>query len=155
MEGHASHVFWGASEKEAGPFGSVDWYRNYMAVTGACMMMRRETFEEVGGFNERYKLVFSDVEICVKAIEKGYRVIYNPYVRLRHYEGKSRGNHMPAKDIQFGYDQFFDLVEKGDPFFNPNLSYSTRLPRIAGLDEEDRIKRLTRILSLSHKLQSH
>jgi GT2 family glycosyltransferase len=151
MEGHASHVFWGAQEKQSGPFGSVDWYRNFMAVTGACMMIRRKVFEEVGGFDERYLLVFSDIEICMRVVERGYRVIYNPFVRLRHYEGKSRGNHMPSQDIQLGFDHFIELVEKGDPYYNPNLSYSSRMPMIADLNEEGRIERLQRLRQLSRK----
>ncbi|MGD2155988.1 MAG: glycosyltransferase [Anaerolineales bacterium] len=145
MEGHASHVFWGAVEKQGGVFGSVDWYRNYMAVTGACMMVPNDVFKRVGGFNEEYVLTFSDVEICVRMIEMGYRVVYNPYVRLRHYEGRSRGDHIPAVDIRKGYDNLRDLVEAGDPYFNPNLSYSVRIPMLKLENEEGRADRLERI----------
>ncbi len=145
MEGHASHVFWGATERQGGPFGSVDWYRNYSAVTGACMMMRREVFELLGGFDETYILAFSDIEICLRAINNGYRVVYTPYARLIHHEGKSRGNHIPKNDIQVGAEHFISFVEVGDPYFNPNLSYTSRMPLIAGSDEENRVARLRRI----------
>jgi hypothetical protein len=116
-----------------------------MAVTGACMMVPKDVFEKVGGFNEDYLLTFSDVEICVRMIEKGYRVVYNPYVRLRHYEGRSRGDHIPAVDVRKGYDNLRDLVEAGDPYFNPNLSYSVRIPMLKLKNEEKRIDRLERI----------
>ncbi|HEX9013928.1 MAG TPA: glycosyltransferase family 2 protein, partial [Anaerolineaceae bacterium] len=87
MEGHASHVFAGQKEGATGPFGSTEWYRDYSAVTGACMAMRRQVFEEIGGFDEGYQLAFSDVEICQRAIQHGYRVMYTPFARLIHHEG--------------------------------------------------------------------
>jgi GT2 family glycosyltransferase len=146
MQGHASHVFMGSIEKQTGPFGSVDWYRNYAAVTGACMMMRKEVFEEVGGFDEGYQLVFSDVEICLRVVDKGYRVVYTPYARLRHYEGKSRGLHIPATDMLRGYEQMKQMVEMGDPYFNENLSYGLQIPTIIHMNEEIRIERLERLV---------
>jgi GT2 family glycosyltransferase len=146
MQGHASHVFMGSMEKQTGPFGSVDWYRNYSAVTGACMMMRKEVFEEVGGFDEGYQLVFSDVEICLRVVNKGYRVVYTPYARLRHYEGKSRGFHIPAADMLRGYEQMKKMVEGGDPYFNENLSYELQIPTIIQMNEETRIARLERLV---------
>ncbi len=145
MEGHASHVFWGYRERQSGPFGSVDWYRNFTAVTGACMLIRRDTFEEIGSFSERYVLAFSDIELCKRAIDNGYRVVYTPFARLYHFEGKSRGDHIPSIDIRVGYDDLMALVESGDPFYNPNLSYIERKPLILSPDEEDRVARLRRV----------
>jgi GT2 family glycosyltransferase/2-polyprenyl-3-methyl-5-hydroxy-6-metoxy-1,4-benzoquinol methylase len=146
MQGHASHVFMGSMEKQTGPFGSVDWYRNYSAVTGACMMIRREPFEEIGGFDEGYELVFSDVEICLRVINNGYRIVYTPYARLRHYEGQSRGLHIPASDMLRGYEDMKEMVERGDPYFNENLSYESQSPRIIRMNEETRIARLERLI---------
>jgi GT2 family glycosyltransferase len=146
MQGHASHIFWGAHEGQGTIFGSVDWYRNYMAVTGACLMTRRSLFQEIGGFNEDYELAFSDTEFCVRVVEKGYRVLYTPHTRLRHYEGRSRGDYIPKKDIITGYNQMRDLVMGGDPYFNPNLSYARRMPTLRNPAEETRLERLERIL---------
>ena len=53
------------------------------------MMMRKDVFLKVGGFDERYMLVFSDIEICLRAIQLGYRVVYDPFARLIHYEGRT------------------------------------------------------------------
>jgi GT2 family glycosyltransferase len=145
MEGHASHVFWGYRERQSGPFGSVDWYRNFTAVTGACMMVRRGIFEAAGGFDEKYILAFSDIEFCMRVIERGLRVVYTPHARLVHFEGKSRGDHIPSNDIRVGLDDFMPLVERGDPFYNPNLSYVERKPMIRPADEEDRVSRLLRV----------
>lgn len=145
MEGHASHVFWGYRERQSGPFGSVDWYRNFTAVTGACMMVRRGTFDAAGGFDEKYLLAFSDIEFCMRVIARGLRVVYTPHARLIHFEGKSRGDHIPSNDIRAGLDDFLPLVERGDPFYNPNLSYVERKPMIRPAEEEDRVSRLLRV----------
>jgi GT2 family glycosyltransferase/SAM-dependent methyltransferase len=149
MEGHSSHIFWGAAERYSGPFGSVDWYRNYSAVTGACMLMRREVFERAGGFDEGYRLVFSDVEICLRIEALGYRNVYTPFARLRHHEGRSRAQFIPPEDIRRGYAHMRQLVEAGDPHYNPNLSYGGRMPRPASRGEESRAERLRRILFAS------
>ncbi len=148
LQGHASHIFWGAQERQGTIFGSVDWYRNYMAVTGACMMTRRDLFEEIGGFNEDYILTFSDIEFCMRAYQQGFRVVYTPYARMRHHEGRSRGDFIPANDILVGYEQFHETVQAGDPYYNPNLSYASRMPALKPKAEENRIARLDRIVAL-------
>ncbi len=142
MEGHASHVFWGVPEQYGGPFGSSEWYRDYMAITGACMMMRRTLFDEVGRFDEEYTLAFSDIELCLRAIATGYRNVYTPFARLRHHEGGSRGHHIPVDDMLLAYDHMHALVAQGDPFFNQNLSYTSRVPQRSRVDEQTREARL-------------
>jgi GT2 family glycosyltransferase len=147
MEGHGSHVYAKAREGYQGPFGSVDWYRNCSAVTAACMMMRREVFNNIGGFDENYELVFSDIEICQRAIKDGYRILYTPFARLIHHEGLTRHQHIPSHDIRVGYEHLKKIIEQGDPFYNPNLSYSIRMPTLKRPDEESPIERLNNILS--------
>jgi hypothetical protein len=109
------------------------------------MMVRRGTFEAAGGFDEKYILAFSDIEFCMRVIGRGLRVVYTPHARLVHFEGKSRGDHIPSNDIRVGLDDFMPLVERGDPFYNPNLSYVERKPMIRPADEEDRVSRLLRV----------
>ncbi len=142
MEGHASHVFWGVPEQYGGPFGSSEWYRDYMAVTGACMMMRRTLFDEVGRFDEEYTLAFSDIELCLRVVEAGYRNVYTPFARLRHHEGGSRGHYIPVDDMLRAYDHMYAVVAHGDPFFNQNLSYASRVPQRSRVDEQTREARL-------------
>jgi GT2 family glycosyltransferase len=139
MSGHAHHIHYKAQEHENGIFGSVDWYRNYMAVTGACLMIRRDVFDKVGGFNENYVLAFGDVEICLHIIQCGYRVVYTPFARLIHHEGKSRGANVPYQDMVSAFTCMKDIIRDGDPYFNPNLSYTQQLPVISWTDEPDRI----------------
>jgi GT2 family glycosyltransferase len=149
MEGHGSHVFMGQREGYTGLFGSVDWYRDVSAITGACLMMRREVFEKIGAFDEDYLLVFNDIEICVRVLAHGYRVVYNPFARLIHYEGKSRGRYIPPDDIRLGYEHLKDIVAQGDSYYNPNLSYAVRVPTLRRTWEEDRLQRLETIARLA------
>jgi GT2 family glycosyltransferase len=146
MEGHASHIFQGESENCQGLFGSVNWYRNWSAVTGACMMMRKPVFKEIGGFDVAYKLAFNDVEICLRVQKAGYRVLCSPNAVLIHHEGKTRGKHIPASDILIAYDYLHEQVIKGDPYYNPNLSYADHVPTLKRTWEEDRLIRLQKIV---------
>ncbi len=145
MEGHASHVFYGAHEHHGGIFGSVDWYRNFMAVTGACALIPRQVFEQVGGFDEKYVLAFSDIEICLRIHQAGYRVVYTPFAPIRHFEGQSRGSHIPLEDIRTGVGDFLPWVRQGDPYFNPNLSHTFRMPALAAPTEADPVARLEKM----------
>lgn len=142
MLGHANHIYYGSKNHETSLFGSLNWYRNYMAVTGACMMMRRSVFEEIGGFDENYLLAFSDVEICLRIIEHGYRIVYTPFAELLHYEGKSRKSHVPVDDMKLALEHMKDIIRNGDPYYNSNLSYSSYCPALAASTETDRLIRI-------------
>src|SRR5262249_4984905 len=98
LGGFADHPFAGLPALTYSMYGSTGWYRNYLAVTGACMMMRREVFDALGGFDESYRLCGSDVEICMRAWDRGYRVVYNPFVELTHHERQTRGADIPPED---------------------------------------------------------
>ncbi|HJS28361.1 MAG TPA: glycosyltransferase family 2 protein, partial [Anaerolineales bacterium] len=149
MEGHATHIFGGSRPDVGGPFGPVTWYRNYSAVTGACMAMRREVFDEISGFDEGYRLVFSDIEICLRVIRAGYRVVYTPFARLIHHEGKTRQRYIPPEDIVRAYEHLKDWVAAGDPYFNPNLSTAVRTPTFRRPGEQAAIERLRDIVEYS------
>jgi len=145
MRGHGGHVFKETPERFNGPFGSVEWYRNYMAVTAACMMMRREVFEQVGGFDEAYILAFNDIDLCVQATKLGYRNLYTPHARLYHHEGKSRGGSVPAADILHACDKLEGVIAKGDRYFNPNLSPNHRVPTLSQPDDISPAERMVRM----------
>ncbi len=147
LEGHGSHVFEGNPESYYGPFGSSEWYRDYQAVTGACMCMRREVFEQVNGFDPAYQIGYGDIDLCLRVREKGYRVVYTPFARLLHHEGGTRGLSLPASDVLRASIKMYDLICAGDAYFNPNLSYMKRKTAIALPDEETREERLFRILT--------
>jgi len=99
--------------------------KNYSAVTGACLMCRREVFAEVGGFDEDIAVAFNDVDLCLKIRERGYYNICLPHVLLYHHESKTRGyEDTPEKkarferEAQFMRDKWGELVEQ-DPCINP------------------------------------
>lgn len=102
---------------------------NYSAVTAACLMCRREVFEEVGGLEEEnLAIAFNDVDLCLKMVAKGYRNIYLPHVVLYHYESKSRGfEDTPekiarfAKEIEYMREKWKDIIDR-DPCYSPNLT---------------------------------
>jgi GT2 family glycosyltransferase len=145
LGGHASHIFDYAPEDAFGPFGSVEWYRTVSAVTGACLALRRTHFEQVNGFDQDYRLVYSDIELCVRLSEQGLRCVYTPYACLLHHEGASRGISTPPADALRASIQLAGWANQSDPFFNPNLSSEARIPQLPSAAEQDRPARLIRI----------
>ena len=87
------------------------------AVTGACQMVRRDVFENVGGFDEQLAVVLNDVDLCLKVRESGYLVVFDPQAKLHHSEHASRG-----RDEQDVSNARWDksLIDSG--FINPNLN---------------------------------
>ena len=100
----------------------ADVTRNCSAVTGACMMVPRRIFDEVGGFDERMRVVLNDVDLCLKIRQRGYLVVYTPHACLYHYEGSSRGRLHPPPDEKVFEERWRDFLDRGDPYYNPNLS---------------------------------
>jgi GT2 family glycosyltransferase len=146
LEGQASHVFMGTIGTRQTPFGSVNWYRNYSAITGACMLIKKDLFTEINGFDERLGLIFNDVDLCIRAREKGYRSVYNPDVVLIHHEGKTRGKLNPEADIVLGSERFKEYICKGDPYYHPRLSRAWRVPTLKRKWEQKPGERVEKIL---------
>jgi len=96
--------------------------RNCSAVTAACAMMRRTVFDEIGGFEEKLKVAFGDIDLCLRVREKGYRVVYTPYAMLYHHECATRGRLHPVDDADYAINRWRDVIIKGDPYYNPNLT---------------------------------
>jgi len=93
------------------------------------MMLRTEVFEQVGGFEEKLSLAFNDVDLCLEISEKGYLIVYTPYAELYHYESLSRGYENTferqtrfAEEIDYMKRKWKHVLEKGDPYYNPNLT---------------------------------
>jgi GT2 family glycosyltransferase len=108
---------------------SVDHYfrlsgvvRNCAAVTGACMMIRRDTFWDVGGFDEEnLPTAFQDVDLCLKLHEKGYRMIYTPHARLYHYESATKTIVALQAEMDYMHKRWERYI-LDDPYYNPNLT---------------------------------
>ncbi len=122
LGGTAGHPFHGMPPETPGYMGFDRIIRNCSAVTGACMMTRREVFHEAGGFDERYRIVLSDVDFCLRLRERGYLVVYTPEATLIHHESATRGPGGPAEDIQTFRARWKDLLVDGDPYYHPELS---------------------------------
>ena len=102
---------------------------NLSAVTAACMMLRKEVFEEVGGFDENLAVAYNDVDLCLKIRERGYLIVYTPYAELYHHESPSRGyddtvekRERFLKEIEYIRKKWGLVIDKGDPYYNPNLA---------------------------------
>ncbi|HUP98550.1 MAG TPA: glycosyltransferase [Usitatibacter sp.] len=100
--------------------------REVSAVTAALMLMRADAFAEVKGFDETIAVGFGDVDLCLRAGERGYRVIMCPHARLVHHEsytrGASRGIDPHPKDSALFRLKWKEMVRTGDPFYNPGYS---------------------------------
>jgi len=126
VAGHSHKYFPGNSY---GYFSRLKIIQNLSAVTGACLMVRKDVFNDIGGFDDKYSLALNDVDFCLKLREQGYVIIWTPYAELYHYESKSRGyeNTIEKKErfkeeIRIFNEKWKDLLAKGDPFYNINLT---------------------------------
>jgi len=102
--------------------------RNCLAVTGACLMTRRDVFERLGGLTTTLPLNFNDVDYCLKVYAAGHRIVYDPDLILYHFESSSRDPEVKAWEEEALTDRWASMVAV-DPFGNPNLRRG--MPRIA------------------------
>lgn len=129
LGGTAGHAHKHFGRNHPGYMARASIAQNLTACTAACLMMRRDVFDEVGGLDEEFEVAFNDVDLCMKIRKKGYLVVFTPYAELYHYESKSRGNDStPEKLERFRgeIDRFKEKWQKqlddGDPYYNPNLT---------------------------------
>ena len=117
------------------PVGMIDGRtglaQEISAVTAACLFVRREVFEEVGGLDQKLEVAFNDVDFCLRVRAAGYRNLWTPFARLYHHESASRGyEDTPEKVARFRREEDFLKARWGesllnDPAYNPNLSLDT------------------------------
>ena len=120
--GFADHIYAGARENSSTAFGRDTWTRDYLAVTAACLMVDRQKFKAVGGFDEEFVVCGSDVELCLRLYRAGYRNVYLAFVRLYHYEAQTRRTWVDQKDIECSLRHYAPFLQGGDPYYNENLS---------------------------------
>ena len=116
------HAFRYASEAEPGYFGLALTERNVIAVTGACLLVRRAEFEAQGGFDEKHSVINNDVDYCLRCWERGKRVVYTPHATLIHHEEASRHTHGEDFDAAAFSHRWRRTLDTGDPFHHPHLS---------------------------------
>lgn len=126
IAGH-SHRFY--PSESVGYVGRLIITQNLSAVTAACLMVKKNIFLKVNGLTEKYKVAFNDIDFCLKIRKLGYLNVMTPFAQLYHYESKSRGYEDTIEKQQrfLGEQNMFkedwnEILEKGDPFYNPNLT---------------------------------
>jgi GT2 family glycosyltransferase len=120
--GIAEHAFRGLPGDAPGVCRQSQATRNYSAVTGACLLTRRDVFEEVGGFDEeRLPGSFSDVDLCLKMRRAGYLVVYTPFAKLYYHESRVRPQTVEPLETNVIRERWAEVLER-DPYYNPNLS---------------------------------
>lgn len=133
IEGVADHEAVGEVPQLGGYFGRSHLLRTAAAVTGACLATRRSLFEQVGGFDEAgLKVEFNDVDYCLKLRQAGYRVVYNPFAVLYHFESESRGRELSEAqqtrhrtEVATFRARWGTLVDN-DPYYNPHFERFAR-----------------------------
>ncbi len=126
--GVAGHVNTNLKANDPGYFSRATVINNFSAVTAACLMVKKNIYEEVNGLTEEFKVAFNDIDFCLKVREKGYLVVLNPFAVLTHYESKTRGlEDTKEKIARFESEidlfklKWNEILEKGDPYYNINF----------------------------------
>lgn len=124
LNGNPGHVFYGYDQEHPGYFLSNIVNRNYIAVTGACLMVRKSLYEKIGGFDEFFPLNYNDVDLCLKLHQAGYRNVVTPYAQLYHYESMTREKGLQTKEWSNFNDRWRNYLDSmgGDPYYSPHLS---------------------------------
>lgn len=136
--GIAGHRYVRYPGNEPGTFGRLALAQDIGAVTGACLLIRRTIFDNVGGLDAaNLAVAFNDIDLCMRVRAAGHRVVWTPFAVLTHHESKSRGSDLTgAKAERFRLETRFMRAKWGsqllsDPFFNPNLALDTVRPALA------------------------
>ena len=127
VAGHAHKFF---NRSDYGYLGRLCYAQNLSAVTGACMLIRRNVWNELNGLNENYAVAFNDVDFCMRIRQADYLIVWTPFAELFHYESKSRGNDNDDpvkmerlnKEASYFMQEWKKELDVGDPYYNPNLT---------------------------------
>ena len=133
MRGTADHVMRGFPADSDGYFGSLSCTREVSAVTAACMMLRRETYLQAGGFREEFRTIYQDLDLCLRLRAQGGRILYTPRAMLYHHESLSRGKEYDSMDRALLLDFWGKVIASGDPYFNCNLDAQSVTPKLLAM----------------------
>ena len=124
----AGHTHYKDDKMHLGYMGRLCYAQDVTAVTGACLLVGRQQYDEVGGLDEAFSVAFNDVDFCLKLRRAGYLNVFTPFCELFHYESKSRGMEEGEKlkrfqnEVALFREKWKAELEAGDPYFNPNFS---------------------------------
>jgi GT2 family glycosyltransferase len=129
LGGVAGHGHRFARADDPGYLNRLRTVQNVSAVTAACLLIRREVFDEVGGLDESLTVAFNDVDFCLRVRAVGYRNLWTPFAELIHHESVSRGRDLtPTKAKRFA-DEYATMQRRwgadllSDPYYSPHLTY--------------------------------
>jgi GT2 family glycosyltransferase len=100
----------------------TDMTRDVSAVTGACLALKRDLFNTLGGFDDAFPMNYNDVDLCLRARRAGYRVLLEARAILRHYECATRQGGVAAWERERWCRRWSAELDRSDPFYSPNLS---------------------------------
>lgn len=139
LGGYAGHLFGGLAPGDQTLLGPTSWYRNTLAVTAACLCIRRETYQQLGGLDERMVLCGSDVTLGLDCFATGLRNICTPLPGLVHLESVTRSS-PPRNDQLVSLLRYQPWHDGGDPYGNPRLSRRSLTPRLKPEHEPDPVQ---------------
>lgn len=129
MGGIAGHPLSRHPADDCGYFARGIIQQNLNAVTAACMLTKKEVYEKVNGFEEKLAVAFNDIDLCLKVRKAGYLIVYDSEALLYHHESISRGKEDTLEkrnrfegEVDYMAKKWKDVLEKGDEYYNPNLS---------------------------------
>lgn len=111
----------GRSQRESLYWPWLRMTREVSAVTGACLAIRRSIWDELGGFDLRFPVNYNDVDLCLRAQKRGYRVLIETRATLIHQEAATRIPEVHADERELFWELWSDVLSAPDPFFNPQL----------------------------------
>ncbi len=125
----AGHTHYKQPRQNLGYMGKLCYAQNVTAVTGACLLVKKELYMSVGGLDEGFAISLNDVDFCLKLREKGLLNVFTPFAELYHYESVSRGLDDSGekaerynKESEKFREKWKEALEAGDPYYNPNFS---------------------------------
>ena len=125
----AGHAHYGMSRQNLGYMGRLCYAQDMSAVTGACLMVAKAKFEEVGGFDPSFAVSLNDVDFCLKLRKKNYLNVFTPFCEAYHYESASRGDDLTGENARRYNEEsahfrkrYKEVLQKGDPYYNPNFT---------------------------------
>ena len=125
----AGHTHYRVSSNNLGYMGRLCYVQNMTAVTGACLMIKKKIYDELGGLDESFAVSLNDVDFCLRIREAGYLNVFTPFAELYHYESASRGSDTEGEraeryneESERFREKWRKMLESGDPYYNPNFS---------------------------------
>ena len=126
----AGHTHYKINYDNLGYMGKLCYAQNVSAVTGACLMVKKSIYDALGGLDECFRIALNDVDFCLRIRQQGYLNVFTPFAELYHFESASRGVDIVDAAKAQRYEEesalfrkrWKEVLEKGDPYYNPNFS---------------------------------